>query len=186
MNRARREKIVLCFLMGLGILCAAASIPKFISYSVFASGGDTTKNGPGVVVWSQIELYVGITAACIPMLRSFFENSMRRLGLSITNSSRATPKSRTSGWNRANGIKETYELGSNGAVKSSRPIQEADSESCQELAVVWEDGDKKSGSWRERELGNDILVTRDLNVTTSISPRHHQTYFDDRPYGRAQ
>jgi hypothetical protein len=186
MNRARREKIVLCFLMGLGILCAAASIPKFISYSVFASGGDTTKNGLGVVVWSQIELYVGITAACIPMLRTYFESTMRRLGFSITNSSRATPRSRTSGWNRANGVKETYELGSHDPVKSSRIPREADSESCQELAIVWEDGEGKRGSWREKELRNDILVTKDLNITTSISPRHYQAGFDDQQYGRAQ
>jgi hypothetical protein len=134
-NRPLREKIVLCLLMGLGILCAAASIPKFISYSVFANGGDTTKNATGVVMWSQIELYVGIIAACIPMLRAFFESALRRIGVSITNSSRGV--SRTSGWNRTPRRNDTYEMKAT-AQKSSR---EPDSESYQGLAVSWEGRD---------------------------------------------
>lgn len=77
-------------------------------------------------------------------------------------------------------------MGSIGVVKSSRPTKEADSESCQELAVVWEDGEGKRGSWREKELSNDILVGTNLDVTTSIPPRQQRAGYDDRPYGRAQ
>jgi len=174
-NRPLREKIVLCFLMGLGILCAAASIPKFISYSVFASGGDTTKNATGVVVWSQIELYVGIIAACIPMLRAFFEGVLRKVGISITNSSRGPSRDRTSGWNRTprSRINETYEM--NATANKSR--REPDSESYQGLAAsTWED--KKTVSWEEKDLGNNILVTTDFR--TSSGPQSFYKEGSDR------
>jgi hypothetical protein len=146
--------------MGLGVLCAAASIPKFISYSVFASGGDTTKNASGVVVWSQIELYIGITAACIPMLRSFFEGALRRIGVSITNSSRGVTRSRTSGWNRANGVSETFEMKAT-APKSNR---EPDSESYQGL-VISREREAKTLSWEGKEFNNQILVTTEFKAT---------------------
>ena len=174
-NRPFREKVVLCFLMGLGILCAAASIPKFISFSVFANGGDNTKNASGVVVWSQIELYVGITAACIPMLRSFFETALRKIGISITNSSRGV--SRTSGWNRANGVNETFEMNAT-APKSAR---EPDSESYQGLAVSWE-REGKTVSWEGKDYGNKILVTTDFKATSGPG-RFRQTAFDDHNSG---
>ena len=169
-NRPLREKIVLCLLMGLGILCAAASIPKFISYSVFASGGDTTKNASGVVVWSQIELYVGITAACIPMLRSFFESALRKIGVSITNSSRGISRS-SAGWNRyhqSNRVNETFEM-RNTVPKSQR---EPDSESHQELTVSFDKEGGKTVSWEERDLGNTILVTTDFRTSSNARPYH--------------
>jgi hypothetical protein len=177
-NRPLREKIVLCLLMGLGILCTAASIPKFISYSVFASGGDTTKNATGVVVWSQIELYVGIIAACIPMLRAFFESALRRIGVSITNSSRGV--SRTSGWNRTPGRDDTYGMNAT-AQKSSR---EPDSESYQGLAISCEGRDGRTVSWEGKEYGNKILVT--TGFKTASNPRHlRQADSDDHLFGRS-
>jgi hypothetical protein len=83
-RRPMREKLVLGLLMALGLLCSAAVIPKLISLRAFGSNPDFTYNSQGVVVWSALEMYLGIIAVCIPVLRNHFEAGLRRLGFSVT------------------------------------------------------------------------------------------------------
>lgn len=80
-RRPTREKIVLCFLMALGLLCAAVVIPKLIVLRDFSSMSDFTYTSAWGMLCNQIEVFIGIIAACIPVLKSFFEKALRKIGL---------------------------------------------------------------------------------------------------------
>lgn len=83
-HRPLREKVVLCILMALGIFCACGAIPKLTTLRSYATEIDVTWMLGNVFMWAQVELYVGITVACVPALRSAFENTLRWLGLLST------------------------------------------------------------------------------------------------------
>jgi hypothetical protein len=85
-QRPLREKIVLYFLMALGITCAASIIPKLVAFQQFKSRDNFTQTSAGTMVWSQIEVFTGITAVCIPVLKSWVERIMRNIGLLSSNS----------------------------------------------------------------------------------------------------
>lgn len=90
-RRPTREKIVLCCLMALGLICTAAVVPKLIALSDYASMSDFTYASAGMMLWSQIEVSIGIIGACIPVLKPLFERALRRVGLmSSSGTSRVT------------------------------------------------------------------------------------------------
>ena len=81
-----RSKLVLYFLMALGVTCAASIIPKLIALQSFTDRGDFTYSSAGTMLWSQIEVYTGIIAVCIPVLKNAAERGLRRMGV-LTGSS---------------------------------------------------------------------------------------------------
>jgi hypothetical protein len=84
LNRPLRDKITIGFLMGLGLLCAAAGIPKLISLQQYGVNRDFTWWAKDITMWSDIEVFTGIVAACLPSLKSVLEETMRRFGLLST------------------------------------------------------------------------------------------------------
>jgi rhodopsin domain-containing protein len=81
LNIPLREKIVLGVLMALGLFCTTATIPKLLSMGQYASNPDYSWFGADLLMWSMIEVYIGIIAACIPTLRRLFESILRNYGL---------------------------------------------------------------------------------------------------------
>ncbi|PVH91816.1 hypothetical protein DM02DRAFT_663580 [Periconia macrospinosa] len=78
----RREKLVICLLMGLGLLCAATIIPKLLQWASHGNKRvDFAYTGARIYMWSALEVYWGIIAACAPSLKSVSEAALKRLGL---------------------------------------------------------------------------------------------------------
>jgi rhodopsin domain-containing protein len=71
-------------LMGLGLLCACAVIPKIFSLRKLNKSPDNTWVEIDLVLWSLLETYIGIITACLPTLKSLFETMLRKMGMDFT------------------------------------------------------------------------------------------------------
>ena len=87
MHKSRRERWTLGVIMGLGLLCTAATIPKLIVLKNFYPNNDFTWTVTDVAFWSVLEVFIGISAICITTLRSRFESAFRAFGIKIRSSS---------------------------------------------------------------------------------------------------
>jgi hypothetical protein len=67
--------------MALGFLATAATIPKIISVKYYGFKGDATFHTSDVLLWSLLEVNLGIIAACVPTLRGPFETALKQWGL---------------------------------------------------------------------------------------------------------
>lgn len=83
-QRPMREKIVLGFLMGIGVFSAAAVIVKLTYLGPFGKSTDPLFDIVPLATWSVVEELLGIIAACVPTLKSPFERLLRRTGLLST------------------------------------------------------------------------------------------------------
>lgn len=86
-RRPLRERLMITFVMSLGMLASAASIAKTVIiqfYTDNAEASDAEIGGMKIALWSAIEEQIGIIAACLPCLRSFFQRVLYRLGLAST------------------------------------------------------------------------------------------------------
>ncbi len=80
-KRPLRERLVILFLMSLGIFASAASIAKTVIIQSYTDSDDT---GLKIALWAAIEEQTGIIAACLPCLKSLFHRGLRRLGFTST------------------------------------------------------------------------------------------------------
>ena len=95
-RRPLREKIVVCLLICLGLLCAAAIIPKVV---LIAKNGnsiaDYTYEAADIYFWTTVEVYWGIIGASMPTLKSEFEVMLKKFGLL------SSADMTTGGWNNS-------------------------------------------------------------------------------------
>ncbi|KAF2998313.1 hypothetical protein E8E13_007683 [Curvularia kusanoi] len=78
----RKEKISLMIILGLGGVAAVASICRLHAVYVLVHSDDITWDNPSLVIWTNIELNVGILCASLPALRAFFIRIWPRVFLS--------------------------------------------------------------------------------------------------------
>ncbi len=90
-RRSVRDRIVIGFLMSLGLLASAASIVKTVIVQQFDGTTDYAGHGLSIALWASIEAQVGIIAACIPCLRAPFLHLLGRLGISPGSSGHTKP-----------------------------------------------------------------------------------------------
>jgi len=142
-----REKLVLCLLMGLGLVASIASVFKAVNSTILRRSRDNTWDSVPLVIWSFVEEHVAIIAACIPCLKALFERLLRRLGFTLTYKSQAhsfnisTRSHTTRSATLQNGMDSTAQL--EDAAPSSGTWQKMgndmnlgyDSEGCVELGV---------------------------------------------------
>jgi len=76
----RRQKVAVIILMGLGFFCTAAVIPKFMSMQGFKTTTDVTWYTADLVMWTMIEVYIGIIATSIPALKKPVEKKLKDWG----------------------------------------------------------------------------------------------------------
>jgi hypothetical protein len=95
-RRPLREKIVVCLLICLGLLCAAAIIPKVV---LIAKNGnsiaDYTYEAADIYFWTTVEVYWGIIGVSMPALKSEFEVMLKKFGLL------SSADMTTGGWNNS-------------------------------------------------------------------------------------
>jgi hypothetical protein len=79
LSRPLRERIVIACIMSMGLLASAVGCLKYIEfYRVF----NTTDPTYDMVTWKVAsigESNIGVIAACLPPLKSLFEDSFKRL-----------------------------------------------------------------------------------------------------------
>lgn len=79
--------------MGLGIVCAAAIIPKIINVRKYGRSGDDIVTVGYICMWSAVEISIGMIVACAPIMKTLFEATLRKVGLlSSTSTVSADPK----------------------------------------------------------------------------------------------
>jgi len=81
LRRPLREKIFIGFLMGLGLLCSAAIIPKLFKLGGLSKDMDFTWSIVDLFTWATLECCIGVIVACLPTLKNMFENFLVRTGL---------------------------------------------------------------------------------------------------------
>ena len=95
LKRPLRERLVLGFLMGLGLLAGVSSIIKNIMIADFGKPGlDMWAMNVSISTWTSLEMLLGIIAACVPFCKPAIETCFSSVGISISNTkpmSNATP-----------------------------------------------------------------------------------------------
>ncbi|KAM7213501.1 hypothetical protein V8F06_011114 [Rhypophila decipiens] len=81
LQRPMREKIVLSFLMGLGVFTASAVVVKMTVIGNFGNTKDPMWDVIELATWSIVEAQIGIIAMCVPTLKAPMESILRRVGL---------------------------------------------------------------------------------------------------------
>ncbi|KAK3367195.1 hypothetical protein B0T24DRAFT_635222 [Lasiosphaeria ovina] len=110
-QRPLREKLVLAFIMGLGLMASTASIYKTFKAKDYGVTGDTLMDTVQITLWSITEAQLAIIAACIPTLKQLFERMLRRVGV--------LPSTRRSGAGDSGSYPTTIGGGSGNYVKHS-------------------------------------------------------------------
>jgi hypothetical protein len=90
LNRRTREKILICFMMSLGLMAGVISSYK-ISISDKTFRGDLLSGTVILAMWNELEALLGIVAACVPCLKAPGERLLHRVGLLATRGEMTRP-----------------------------------------------------------------------------------------------
>jgi hypothetical protein len=85
LRRPLRERILVCVLMGIGLLASIASIAKAV---IVRRWGDPTLDGwalaEQIAILTVVELFLAVLAACGPSLKNPLQRLLKYAGVSIT------------------------------------------------------------------------------------------------------
>ncbi|KAL8683155.1 MAG: hypothetical protein Q9186_000868 [Xanthomendoza sp. 1 TL-2023] len=195
LQMAKRKKIALCALLGMGVFAGICATIKTVHLRVMTHKEDITWKLPQFLLWNALEVNIIIIAACIPTLRPLFLVVFKRPGASafLKQSYQMTP--RTVNGNRATGShKRQSRL--KGDTESLKSINSHGSKNNPLVAVTEVSGeDSKRGSrsadgkclWAseaqeqnkedigKRKSASDILQTTEIEITTSHDERERDT-----------
>ncbi|KAK1828735.1 hypothetical protein QBC39DRAFT_312554 [Podospora conica] len=86
LKRPLRERLVLGFLMGLGLLAGISSIIKNVMIADYGKPGvHTWAMSVSISTWTELEMLLGVIAACIPFCKPVIESCFSKMGISISN-----------------------------------------------------------------------------------------------------
>ncbi|KAF1969625.1 hypothetical protein BU23DRAFT_476341 [Bimuria novae-zelandiae CBS 107.79] len=81
LKRPRREKIFMCFLMGLGLFAACAAVVRTLTLQEYYTTSDLFRINVKIALWATLELQMALIAATMPTLKAFMERTLVRVGL---------------------------------------------------------------------------------------------------------
>jgi hypothetical protein len=81
LNRPARERVLLCVLMGLGLLATICSIVKTVAVQSFGKSDDRWTWALTIATWTVLEQFVAVLAACAPFMKPLLERVLSYLGL---------------------------------------------------------------------------------------------------------
>ncbi|KAE9368221.1 hypothetical protein N431DRAFT_304507, partial [Stipitochalara longipes BDJ] len=84
LRRPRTEKVLIGILMAMGMMASAASITKAVLVHQWASATDSFKFGFAISMWTCVEMFIGIIAACLPTLKATFQKLLAKVGIDFT------------------------------------------------------------------------------------------------------
>jgi len=119
LTRPLRERLFVCFLMGLGLFATLSSILKTVAvqrfYDPTTPFEDFFPVSIAITTWTILEQFSGILAACIPALKGIFQRCLGTMGVSL-HDSRSRPG--RSGYNRSGNVKDFEGTGTGAALTS--------------------------------------------------------------------
>jgi hypothetical protein len=80
LNRSQSEKMLIGFLMALGLLATAINCAKMTTFTTFGQG-DVMQATIIPSLWAKLEEEIGIIASSLPWLKSPAENWLKRMGI---------------------------------------------------------------------------------------------------------
>lgn len=80
LNRSQSEKILIGFLMALGLLATAINCAKMTTFSTFGQG-DVMQATILPSLWAKLEEEIGIIASSLPWLKSPAERWLKKMGI---------------------------------------------------------------------------------------------------------
>ncbi len=84
LHRPLRERILVCCLMGIGLLASVSCIVKAVTVRRWGTADiDTWALAMSIATWTMIEELLAVLAACSPSLKGPLERFLRRIGISI-------------------------------------------------------------------------------------------------------
>jgi len=96
LSRPFREKAVLSVLMALGLLASGCGIAKTIVLKKGMDTPDVVFDGSNIIIWSSLEQYIAIIAACVPCLKALLQSAFKALGGQITSLNRGSKRTSAS------------------------------------------------------------------------------------------
>jgi len=84
LRRPLAEKILLFLLMALGLFASTASIAKSVAIRSWGATDDFNALAIKVAVWTAIEEFLAIIAACAPWLKPYLQTLLERAGVRFT------------------------------------------------------------------------------------------------------
>ena len=92
LNRPLREKVLVCLLMGMGLLASISSIMKTVVVQSFADPTlDTWAIGISICTWTALEELLALLAACIPAQKPLLQRFLGYIGIDLTTKHPAYP-----------------------------------------------------------------------------------------------
>ncbi len=175
-RRSLRDRIIIGFLMSLGLFASAASVVKAVTVQGFNDSSDSG-TGLSIALWASIEAQVGIIAACIPCLRAPFVRLLSRLGISSALSGNATSGNK-SGWQGqsqplGHGNSRSVRIHStakHGGFPSSRAVAKGSLNDSEE-DILGQDGGGQSARRDRIEVKTEIDIEL-ASVTANKSMTH--------------
>jgi len=142
LKRPLRERIVVFFLMGLGLFAAVCSLMKLLVVGSFTKpNADRGYLGMGISFWTIMEQLVGIIAGCTPFLKPLFQRCLVRLGVDMTG------RTKKSGYYNQNYPRSGYIRATPHSTFKSGTGSEED-----QMAIQMEEGLSKKAVLRTREV----------------------------------
>ena len=83
-QRPLRERVIIGFLMGLGVFAGAASIVKIQQIVAMKHVKDPDAHMIAIEMWCSIEALTGFIASCVPCLRGPFQRVLEYIGVATT------------------------------------------------------------------------------------------------------
>lgn len=84
LHRPLRERVLVCCLMGMGLLASASCIAKAVIVRDWGRTDiDTWALAMSIATWTMVEQLLAVIAACSPSLKGPLERALRRFGVAI-------------------------------------------------------------------------------------------------------
>ncbi|KAK3326062.1 hypothetical protein B0H66DRAFT_600197 [Apodospora peruviana] len=84
LRRPLRERILVCFLTGMGLFASLASVVKLIMIQSWGNHPDPWALAMSLASWTIIEQFVAILAACSPSLKGPIQRMLGKFGILLT------------------------------------------------------------------------------------------------------
>ncbi|KAK3685271.1 hypothetical protein B0T22DRAFT_500226 [Podospora appendiculata] len=85
LRRPARERVLVCFLTGIGLLASVSSVMKMVTMLSWAPTRDPWAASMVIGTWTILEQLLAVTAACSPSLKGPIQRMLSRCGVPITN-----------------------------------------------------------------------------------------------------
>ena len=107
LQRPLQEKILICALMAVGLVASAASIRKTLLVQLWTIDSDYATTGFQILIWTCVESFVGLIAACLPLMKPLFTQAIEHLSIKLRSSDSLRASESTIGCSPASDPKST-------------------------------------------------------------------------------